>query len=200
MRQVVVIHGGHTFDTYEAYMQYLKEYTVESLDYYRKVGWKGVLQEQLGEAYDVVMPSMPCKQNAKYTEWTIWFEKLLPLLTYDVVLVGHSLGGIFLAKYLAEHTVAYTIRATFLIAAPYDVDANEESLADFVLPGNLSGFAAQGGSIFLYQSSDDPVVPCASVSQYEAMLPQATVRMFQDRGHFNQETFPELVDDIKKLA
>jgi hypothetical protein len=28
-------------------------------------------------------------------------------------------------------------------------------------------------------------------------LPEATVKTFEDRGHFNQETFPEIVEDIE---
>ncbi|HRZ30232.1 MAG TPA: hypothetical protein P5274_00975 [Candidatus Paceibacterota bacterium] len=101
--QVVIIHGGDTFETQEEYLNYLKSYRIENLNYFRKKSWKGSLQERLDDNFDVITPQMPCKLNAKYEEWKIWFNKLLPLLNNKVVLIGHSLGGIFLAKYLSDN-------------------------------------------------------------------------------------------------
>lgn len=199
-KQVAVIHGGHTFDTYEAYFSYLENYQIESLDYFRKGGWKEGLQEALGEDFDVLVPSMPSKQNAKYAEWEIWFRKILPYLEDGMVLVGHSLGGTFLTKYLAENTFPKKIAATCLIAAPFRVEPPEKTLADFVLPHDLSRVADQGGKIFLYYSTDDPVVPFATLEQYTGTLPNATARVFDDRGHFLQDEFPELAADIRSLG
>ena len=46
---------------------------------------------------------MPNSMNARYKEWKIMFNKFLPFFKNNLVLVGHSLGGIFLAKYLSEN-------------------------------------------------------------------------------------------------
>jgi len=43
---------------------------------------------------------MPCIENAKYNEWKIQFEKYLKRTDNDLILIGMSLGGIFLTKYL----------------------------------------------------------------------------------------------------
>src|SRR4051812_10882369 len=102
-KQVVVIHGGDTFGTYEEYIAFLKDFAIDSLEYFMKMGWKDTLQESLGGAYQVILPKMPNKINAKYVEWKVWFEKLLPLLNNEIILIGHSLGGTFLAKYLSEN-------------------------------------------------------------------------------------------------
>ena len=196
MKQLVFIHGGEVFDTYDAYLNALRTWQYEFFQEGEK-RWKDSLAEELGSEWEVHMPSMPSPYNAKYIEWSIWFERIIPHLRDGVVLVGHSLGGIFLAKYLSEHKLPVTIRSTILIAAP----ATEASgpLADFVLPPSLTLLEQQGGAIVLYHSTDDDVVPYADLSIYTAQLPKAEVRTFSDRGHFLTPEFPEFIQNIKAL-
>jgi len=198
-QQILLIHGGDTYGTYNEYITSLKSMIIESLESLTKKGWKDTLQEKLGEDYEVITPKMPNKNNAKYLEWKLWFEKIVPLLNERVILVGHSLGGIFLAKYLSENTFPKTIVATFLIAAPYDSSNQEYSLADFILGQNLKLFEKNCDKIFLYHSQDDYVVPFEDLEEYRLKLPGSSSRIFDNRGHFNQEEIKELVDDIKTL-
>lgn len=197
--QVLVVHGGDTFDTYEEYLNFLRNFPID-LESSASKRWKSSLGEKLGSAFEVIQPAMPNKSNAKYLEWKIWLEKFLPLLASEIILVGHSLGGTFLAKYLAENNFPKKVLGTFLIAAPFDDKDSHESLTDFVLPADLSPLNAQGGRIMLYHSEDDQVVPFVDLAKYQKALPQARVRTLKDRGHFNQEEFPELVADIRSLT
>lgn len=197
-RQVIFIHGGETFDSLEAYIQYLKNCEYDPYERKEK-RWKDTLEEKLGDRYVVIAPEMPTKYNAKYNEWKIWFQKVFRYLNDNVILVGHSLGGIFLAKYLSEENFPSKILATYLIAAPYDDKDSDASLGDFVLPESLSRFEKQGGKIFLYHSEDDPIVPFVDVEKYSSALKSALTRVFHNRGHFLQEAFPELVDSVKMI-
>lgn len=198
MKQVIVIHGGNAFDTYDEYLDDLKkkELTLERL---KSNDWKSSLADTLGSEFDVLTPRMPNAQNAKYLEWKIWFEKLIPLLDEIVVFVGHSLGGIFLAKYLSENIYPKKIRATLLVAAPYNTPTHHP-LADFTLTTSFQQLAEQGGEIILFHSSDDVVVEFENLEKYHMALPQAKTCIFQDKGHFNQEEFPELVSIIKEIV
>lgn len=201
MKQLVFIHGGESFDSYEAYLEMLKswDYTPPGKETPKR--WKHTLAAELeAEGWEVHMPSMPSKDNARYAAWKIWFEKVVPYMKDYVVLVGHSLGGIFLAKYLSEEKLPVRVAATFLIAAPFDNTEPGESLADFILPASLAGLAEQGGKIFLYHSEDDDVVPFGELAKYQAQLPAATVRVFPDRGHFLGSELPELVADIRSSS
>ncbi len=195
--QIIIIHGGDTFATHEEYLTFLGNYEIESLDYFRKKGWKSSLQEKLGESFDVIIPKMPCAINAKYEEWKIWFEKLSPLLNDEVILIGHSLGGIFLAKYLSENDFSKKILSLHLVAAPYDEETSQESLVDFALSKTVESLPKRADKIFLYHSQDDLVVPFVDVEKYQRDLPSAKLIVFEDRGHFNQEEFPELVKRVK---
>lgn len=196
--QIIIIHGGSTFDTYKEYLTNLKK-TEVSLDKLIRKRWKDTISEKLGKNFEVLKPMMPNGNNAKYLEWKIWFEKFLPLFSKEIVLVGHSLGGIFLAKYLAENTISKKIKALFLIAAPYDDKDLEDSLADFVLPKSLKNIEKQTKSIYIYHSKDDPVVAFIDAEKYTKALPSAHVCVFENREHFNQSELPELVQDIQKL-
>ncbi|MFA5249109.1 MAG: alpha/beta hydrolase [Candidatus Paceibacterota bacterium] len=199
-KQVFVVHGGETFDTYEEYVECLKGYKIGLEDIRNKKNrWKKNLGEDLGNDFEVILPQMPNEMNAKYAEWKIWFEKFSPLLNETVVLAGHSLGGIFLAKYLSENVFPKKIIATFLIAAPYGEKGCKPTLGDFILPQSLDLLQKQGGEIFLYQSKDDPFVPFADFEKYKNALPGAKAAVFEDRGHFLQSNFLELADDIKAL-
>jgi len=197
--QVVVIHGGTTFPHRDAYITYLQ---TRSLDLERlrpRTDWKGTLQQALGESYDVLAPRMPNGTNAQYEEWVLWFERILPLLDDTVIFVGHSLGGIFLARYLSERVISKHIAGLFLVAAPYMDDDMHEPLASFALTGPVTSIEEQTNNITLYYSEDDTSVPVTHGEAYKRDLPHATLRVFTNRGHFLEDTFPELVADIHTL-
>jgi hypothetical protein len=191
-KQIVVIGGGDTFKTYKEYISYLKNIKLD----FKKLKikrWKETLDEKLGDNFEVLNMKMPNSANAKYNEWKIMFKKSLPFLKNSVILLGHSLGGIFLAKYLSENKFPRRIKATFLVSAPY------YTLGDFKLPKKLDKFQKQGGKIFLYHSKNDPVVPFVDLGKYGKALPEAKISVFKNRKHFDQTKFPELVRDIKNL-
>jgi predicted alpha/beta hydrolase family esterase len=121
MKRVIVIGGGETFDTYVDALNFLRSIRLD-FDKTDSKGWRQNLQTDLGEDFEVISISMPNKFNAKYLEWKIWFEKYSTLLTSETILVGHSLGAIFLIKYLSDNRLLQSVKATFLVSAPYSVD------------------------------------------------------------------------------
>lgn len=199
-KQVVVVGGGETFDTYEEYLDFLRTRTVSEEEVFgKRKSWKASLSETLDNDFEIIAPQMPCFWNAKYIEWRIWFEKFIPFIHDDVVLLGHSLGGIFLTKYLSENAFPKKICATFLVSVPFDATDSEYSLADFVLPESLTKLSSQGGEIYFYHSTDDPIVPISNLQKYAEKLPNAHIVSLNGRGHFLDETFPELVHEIQRL-
>ena len=197
-KQILFIHGGSTFKSYREYLSHLKNIKID-LDRYRKIKWSDSLIKELGNKFDVLLPKMPNPSNAKYEEWEIIFKKISKLLEDNIVLIGHSLGAIFLAKYLSENKFPKKILATLLISPPYDNEGMDESVGGFTLPKNLNRLNKQGNKIFIYQSKDDLVVPYDHLEKYKKALPNAIIRKFKKRGHFNQKKFPELIKDIRKL-
>ena len=198
MKQVVVIHGGTTFAHYEDYLQSLqsKPVYVDRLTY--KPMWKELLQDNLGDEYQVLLPSMPNKTNASYKEWALWFTNVSKVFTDDCILIGHSMGAIFLAKYLSEHTFAHRIKATILIATPYD-DESEEDLTDFKLEGITDVFRSQAGTTIVINGDDDPVISVSDIEKYRSDLPDAEFITLPAPDHFMRVEFPELTKRILAL-
>lgn len=199
---VLAIHGGGEYISLEG--KSLEEEVssrkilLERLR--QRPSWKSKLQEDLGVAYDVLSPRMPQPDTPTYTLWKILFEKILPQIDANAVFVGHSLGGIFLARYFSEHKSRGSIRGLFLIAAPYNNATNELFFrSGFYLSDSVKNLNNVVKRTFLYHSTDDPVVPIEHLIRYKNILPHATVRTFPDRGHFNGEHFPELVADIRSI-
>ena len=187
--QICTIHGGTVFESDEQYQQALRDLTLSYDRLLYAPSWKNWLAEQLPD-HDVLLPSMPNKVNAKYDDWALYFSKVVPFLRPDATLIGHSLGGIFLAKYFTENTPEKPFSKLILIAAPYDDEAGE-SLKGFKLT-DASALANMFDEIHLLHSTDDPVVPFAEKDKDLRDLPEAKVHIFEDKQHFNEPSFEEL--------
>ena len=194
MHQIICIHGGETHDSYEEYLTMLKEFTVD-LSPERK-RWRNALPEVLEGECDVLLPSMPDKYNARYEAWEIWFDKYVPFLEDGCILIGHSLGAIFLLRYLWLHTLPVSVKALYLVAAPYFTEEKPRNGGFFVTPQILQE-VGERHHVILMHSTDDTVVPFDDMERYKTALVHARVIQCNDRGHFLQEEFPELVSDIR---
>lgn len=87
-----------------------------------------------------------------------------------------------------------------MVAAPFEREWwGSESLASFGINDfeNLTNITNKTEKIFIYHSKDDSVVPYAHAEKYLEYLPSAQLNAFEDRGHFLQEEFPELIENIK---
>ncbi len=203
-KQLIYIHGGDSFSKREDFLQYLRTTEVRNPLGEAPERWTGTLRPLLGEEWEVYMPSMPNAKNARYDEWSIWFERFLEYIEDEVVLVGWSLGGMFLAKYLAEHQLPVKVKATFLLAAPgggfKDGSGAGADCADFLPPEDLSLLAKQVPHIEVWHSEDDFVVPVAAVEWYKKHLPQAKIKLFKDKNHFLVPELPELIMVLKDTA
>lgn len=62
-QQVLVIGGGTTFDSYREYTSFLKQARLSLDDLRSHSDWKDNLPKDLGEGFDVLLPSMPNKKK-----------------------------------------------------------------------------------------------------------------------------------------
>jgi len=202
-QQVFYIHGGSSYSNYDDYIEDLKSQSLRSASDEPVVEkWPSTLRSALGGDYQVFMPSFPNSNNAKYKEWKIWFEKHFEYLHNDIVLVGWSQGGYFMAKYLSENIAPFEIKSLFLVAAPIRPDDfGGEDGGDFQFDSALlPHLAKQAQNITIMHSTDDFVVPYEHALKYKEALPEAELVTFTDKNHFLVEALPELVERIRQLA
>jgi predicted alpha/beta hydrolase family esterase len=195
--QILMVHGGMVFENKEEYYKFLL--SMEVNPYNNTKGWKSNLQEDLGDNFEVFKPSMPEPNYSDYNAWKIWFEKYFDFLTSkNIILIGHSLGTIFLSKYLTEHTFPKKISQLHLVT-PIFSHTPHESIGNFSFDNTkLSNVSKKCEIIFLYHSHDDDIVPFNHSVEYKQRLENSELIEFEDRGHFiDQEHFEELVEKIR---
>lgn len=195
--QILLIHGGTTFKRKKDYINFLqtRDVSIEP-----KIRWSNeYLSENLANNFDIIRLQMPLKENAKYIEWKIHFERFFPQLQNNIILIGTSLGGIFLAKYLSENVFPKKILSTFLICPPYDNSLPGEELSGgFRLKADLSLLEKITQNLYLMFSKDDEIVPIAHADKYKKKLKNANFIIYESKnGHFKISEFPEIIQMIK---
>ncbi|HAQ02735.1 hypothetical protein A2467_02190 [Candidatus Nomurabacteria bacterium RIFOXYC2_FULL_36_8] len=198
-KQILFIRGGESFDNQEDFYKYI---STVSLDPYNKTKeWRDWIIWALEDSYDLICPLMPNKQNADYVAWKIWFERHFQFINNEKpILIGHSLGGGFLLKYLSENNFPKKISQLHLVA-PY-VENNGiylEKLNTFEFDvKKINVIKDICEEIHLWHSKDDNAVPFSHSELIKENISSVEFHVFKDRGHFRQPAFPEILEVINK--
>lgn len=193
-KQILFIHGGYTFGSRKDYLKFLKSY---ELDPYKKRSyWINWIALKLKNKYEVINPDMPCGVNAQYEDWKIWFEKYIPFIKdKNPIIIGHSLGAIFLLKYFSENNYPKKVFQLHLFSpAVYDDGLGQEKLSTFKPDiKKIEKIAKKCKELHLWHSKDDNVCLFKNSEIIKKNIPSANFHIFDDRGHFKQSTFPEVL-------
>lgn len=197
MKQILFIRWWEAFDAPEDYHAYLRNREFNPFD--QKKSWRDWVARALSSEYEVMMPTMPCKQNADYESWKIRFERHFPFLNDEpCILIGHSLWWSFLLKRLSENTFPKDVFQLHLVCPALSSEwLVGEGIGTFRADVTLfHRIEQQIETIFIYHSKDDPVVPYMHSEAIAEYIPSSTFLTFQHRGHFDQPALPELLDNI----
>jgi predicted alpha/beta hydrolase family esterase len=221
--QIVIVDGGMSFANDAQALEWLTHCDWDLIG--KMPSWKKWLAEGLSDHFDTIRIDMPNTMNAKYDEWKIWFEKhfrhihgthhhLTHKTTLErieekkhddehkkLILIGHSLWGIFLMKYLSESGFPRGIDALHLVAPMLDNDwLKGESVWSFGFStGGLPHLHKSIPQIHIWASTDDDVVPYDHAIRYHVSMFGSVLHTFHDRGHFvGQSHFVELFEEILK--
>lgn len=162
---------------------------------YDLVQW---LKEQLGTGYEITFPVIEDPEAPTHEKWEVMLEKELSKFNEEVILIGHSLGGSTLLKYLSENRSDVKIAGLFLVAAPY-WGTNGWDFAEFALKNEFLKFLPPIASVHLFHCTDDPFVPVEHLYFYKQDLTNAIVHELEGNSHVFADGLPELVDIIKNL-
>lgn len=158
------------------------------------------LQRALGSTYRVRYPKMVNEDNPAYAAWEAQIAAELAGLGDGVVLVGHSVGGSILLKYLSEEQVDISIAAVILLAAPYWRADDYWDWREVRLPEDVAARLARIPRIVFYHSRDDEVVPFHHLALYAAKLPRAIVREVDGRGHQLANDLADVAEEITGIS
>ena len=138
-------------------------------------------------------PEMPTPYDARYEEWRSVFEQFH--IDEDTALVGHSLGGGFLVRWLSENK---TKVGRVVLVAPW-IDPNKElatGFFDFSIDPHL---ASRTKDLTVFISDDDAQEELTSLEILKNTVIGLQVKEFSGKGHFILQhmgtvEFPELRD------
>lgn len=205
-QQVLYIHGGESFENHDDFLERLRTATLWHIPGQSEYGsgkkWTSTLAEDLGDEYEVILPPMPNKQNAKYEEWKIWFERHFDFLNEEAIVIGCSLGAMFLAKYFSEESTKFAPKAIVLMAGAYALPGfSDKDCGDFLVAlEQVRSVVQKTEKIVVMHSKDDFCVPYEHGVALSKAIPEAEFVAFEDKNHFLIEEFPELIQLIKEIA
>lgn len=156
------------------------------------------LECELGVEYAVFYPHMPNEANPRYASWKAALLDAIDALEDGAALVGHSLGGAFLAQVLGEQWPTRRLGAISLIATPFFGEGGWQSDETGPLPHLAARFSADV-PVFLYHGTMDDLVPVEHLQLYAKALPQATIRLLANRDHQLNNDLSDVARDLHNV-
>eukprot|EP00696_Hemimastix_kukwesjijk_P019690 gnl/Hemi2/9041_TR3126_c0_g1_i1.p2 gnl/Hemi2/9041_TR3126_c0_g1~~gnl/Hemi2/9041_TR3126_c0_g1_i1.p2 ORF type:complete len:167 (-),score=28.66 gnl/Hemi2/9041_TR3126_c0_g1_i1:176-676(-) len=155
--------------------------------------WYPWLARKLKEqGYDITLRGFP---DPLYARESVW----LPFMTEqlgagpDTIVVGHSSGAA-----AAMRLVEKTRLAGVILVSAYHTDLGDETEREsgyFSRPWNWAQMRANCPAIVQFHARDDHLVPVEAARTVAREL-QTDYREFESGGHFQGDTFPELLKVI----
>jgi uncharacterized protein len=162
---------------------------------YDLVEW---LQESLDKEYEIRCPIIEDPEAPTYAMWKSMFNQELASLMGENLLIGHSLGGSMLLKFLSEEKTSLQIKGLFLVSVPF-WGKDGWKVDDFSLRNNFQMHLPELPIIHLYHCLDDPIVPCEHMAYYKKEFPNAVVHELSGNDHAFTKGLPKIAKNIKNL-
>ncbi len=200
--QLILIGGGRTYRDREQMMQNFINFDIDME--YRTKSWKDWLSWSLEDKYEFITMKRPLVDNADFSVWKIMFEKyFVKLNTENLTIVSHSLGTIFILKYLVENGFNKKIKQLHLVSPIVSNDFQPvddiEDTATFTFDiSKISEIKKYVDDLHIWHSTDDTMCIYKNAEYIKQEIPESTLHTFSDRGHFLQSTFWELFDVLRK--
>lgn len=200
MKQILFIHGGTLAKDNQELLETMSKWDINPFKERKRR--RDTLYKHFPD-FTFIKPDMPNKELANYALWKMWFEKHIPFLDpEELIIIGHSLGGMFLTKYFAENSFPLPVAQLHLVAPVLDQEGLNEGdnyLWDFAYAEqDIAKIAGKAQHICVWASKDDDSVPYTHGVRIHQQIAGAELFLFEDKGHFRQEEFPELVTTIRK--
>lgn len=160
---------------------------------YDFISW---LEYSLGKEYQISCPIIEDPEAPSYSMWKSMLNKYLDKPEQEFILIGHSLGGAMLLKYLSEETIDSKINALHLVAVPF-FGKTGWNLDDFALKKDFTKSLPPLNAVHLFHCTNDPIVPLDHLNFYGKSLTQAIVHELEGNSHVFSDGLPELLQIIR---
>ena len=182
LKQIIFAHSGGS-------------QTLPGQGSYDFVEW---LKQSLEAEYDICHPIIEDPEAPAYSMWKAVFNQEFANPEGEVILIGHSLGGSILLKYLSEEKTSLRIKGLFLVSIPF-WGQDQWNVDDFSLIPDFQSHLPELPVIHLYHCLDDPVVPFEHMELYQNKIPGAVIHELNGNNHAFSNGLPIIIEHIKRL-
>ena len=161
-------------------------------------------QELAKEGYDATIPQFPTPEGQSLEAWLKVLKEYESSIQGNTVLIGHSLGGLFLLRLLER--LKEPVRAVFLVSAPIGVKPIKNWDGDYAFSDGFNfdweAIKSNAGTSTVYHSDNDPYV---SLGNGEELARQLGIELtfIPDSGHFNASAgytkFERLLGEVNRV-
>ncbi|MFA6304991.1 MAG: TatD family hydrolase [Patescibacteria group bacterium] len=184
------------------WFKYLKEpYKIVLLH-----GWGGSkderffiwLDEELTKlGHTVIRFNFPDTDNPNQEAWLKEISKQVGYVNGKTLLVGFSLGGVSILRFLEQLDEDATIAGAYLLGTPAQNPGYPEIKDFFKTDFDWQHINSVCKNFNIYSSTNDEVVPAEHGLKLAEKL-KTEVKSIKDAWHFNLETIPELLININE--
>lgn len=160
--------------------------------------WFPWLKKQLEDlGHKVHVPAFPTPENQTFGEWMKIWHQYGQFLDENSIVIGHSLGVLFLLSVLEKAKV----KAAFFVAGFAGLPGNrfDDGMKTFARDFDFEKIKNNCQRFFVYHSDNDPYVKL-DVAQNLAEQLDVKVSLIKNAGHFNEDSgydkFPLILDRI----
>ena len=163
--------------------------------------WFPWMKEKLESAgYSVIVPQFPTPAGESLDAWFQVFEVYKDRVDENTIVIGHSLGGLFLLHVLAR--LPHPIRAACFVGTPLAVNRVQGYSIDpgFDFDNHWEDVKNKAEHFVVFQSDNDPYVPLDNGTELATHL-AVELSSVPGAGHFNEAagylSFEELWKNIE---
>lgn len=167
--------------------------------------WFPWLEGELsGRGIRCAIPSFPTPEHQRYGDWSRLLDYYVDMgvVDGDSILIGHSCGSVFLARYLSEHK-NLAVKALVTVSGYNGFVSGDEGMdslnGDFYAPEESFGFESRVRQVHSFYSDNDPFIPQEYLRSFPKLI-GAEEHVVSGAGHFNSasgyDAFPQILECI----
>ena len=165
--------------------------------------WIPSLKSQMSKRkLNCIVPSFTTPYKQDYQSWSNILMSYMKIgyITEETTFITHSLGGIFIAKFLIEHGIK--IKKLITVAAFNNIKFDEDnSLYDsfYMQDDKLIKMSELCNEVICFYSDNDPYIPMEKAETFADMIKGQKI-LINNAGHFNEKygykEFKEIIEYI----
>lgn len=147
--------------------------------------WLKMELEKVG--VETVVPQFPTPVGQSFEAWMEVLKPHLPKITFETILIGHSLGCIFTLRLL--ETLSQPVKLTVLVGAPIGIRPIQNYKSDYEFSNGFNfdwqKIKQKSKNFIVYHSDNDPYVSLANGQELAKCL-GVNLTFVPNAGHFNK--------------